>query len=179
MSGYIEQWVPALGYVGLYEVSDYGNVRGVDRIIDRGRRWRGIMISQKTSKSGHRNVRLCCNGVHTWHWVHRLVLESFTGPCPDGMECSHNNGNPADNRVENLRWDTRKGNHADKTLHGTMACGVRNAKAKIDDASVREIFRLRAKGLILKDISAQFGVTSANVSMILQRKTWAHVEITS
>jgi len=179
MSDELETWAPVCGYAGLYEVSRSGDVRGVDRIIDRGRHWKGVTLFQKTSKSGHRNVRLCCNGVHTWHWVHRLVLESFTKPCPDGMECAHNNGNPADNRVENLRWDTRKGNHADKKLHGTMACGVHNAKAKIDDADVREIFKLRARGLILKDISRQFGVTSANVSMILQRKTWAHVEISS
>jgi hypothetical protein len=50
--------------------------------------------------------------------VHRLVLETFVGPCPDGMECCHNNGDPADNRLENLRWDTLSSNAYDRVEHG-------------------------------------------------------------
>ena len=49
---------------------------------------------------------------------HRAVLETFVGPCPPGMEGCHNNGNPADNRLENLRWDTRQNNMIDKVNHG-------------------------------------------------------------
>lgn len=170
-------WVPVNGYVGLYEISNYGEIRGVDRIIDRGRRWKGIPIAQKTSKSGHLNVRLCNESGQRFHLVHRLVLESFIGPCPEGMECAHSNGIPSDNRVENLRWDTRKGNHFDKRLHGTMACGEKNAKAKLSDSDILEMFRLRNIGLKLSEIADNFGVTKANVSLILRRKTWIHVEI--
>ncbi len=173
-----EIWKPIVGYVGLYEISNLGNIRGVDRVIDRGRRWKGVAISQKTSKSGHRNVRLCDGFGHHWHWVHRLVLETFIGECPDGMECAHNNGIPDDNRPENLRWDTRKGNHSDKNIHGTMARGERNAKSKITDSDVLEMFRMRGCGKKLREISERFGVTQANISLILQRKTWAHVEVT-
>ena len=48
-----------------------------------------------------------------------MVLETFVGPCPDGLECCHNNDLFCDNRLENLRWDTHRANIADRTRHGT------------------------------------------------------------
>ncbi len=50
--------------------------------------------------------------------VHRLVLEAFVGPCPPGMQCRHLDGNPANNRLENLAWGTHAENAADKIRHG-------------------------------------------------------------
>jgi hypothetical protein len=55
--------------------------------------------------------------------VHRIVTMAFHGPCPDGMEVCHNDGNPDNNSAANLRWDTRKANHADKLKHGTSLRG--------------------------------------------------------
>lgn len=52
-------------------------------------------------------------------FVHRLVLTAFVGPCPDGMEGCHNDGDRTNNSVENLRWDTRAGNMQDAIAHGT------------------------------------------------------------
>ena len=52
-------------------------------------------------------------------FVHVLVLKAFIGPCPDGTECCHNDGNPANNAISNLRWDTRSGNIFDAVRHGT------------------------------------------------------------
>ena len=54
-------------------------------------------------------------------FVHRLVLETFVGPCPDGMECRHLDGNPLNNQIGNLAWGTRKENHDDSIDHGTAA----------------------------------------------------------
>jgi hypothetical protein len=45
----------------------------------------------------------------------------FVGPAPEGMEGCHYNGDPTDNRLENLRWDTRKANVADAIRHGTFS----------------------------------------------------------
>ena len=49
--------------------------------------------------------------------VHRLILETYIGPCPEGMECCHNNGNRFDNRLKNLRWDSLSNNMEDKIKH--------------------------------------------------------------
>ena len=51
--------------------------------------------------------------------IHRLVLAAFVGPCPPGLVCCHNDGDPTNNHVDNLRWDTYAANEADKVRHGT------------------------------------------------------------
>lgn len=51
--------------------------------------------------------------------VHRLVLEAFVGPCPEGMEGCHGDGDPTNNSLGNLRWDTATSNQLDKVRHGT------------------------------------------------------------
>ena len=55
-------------------------------------------------------------------FVHRLVLEAFVGPCPDGMECRHLDGNPGNNRLDNLAWGTRAENQQDAIRHGAAYC---------------------------------------------------------
>ena len=168
-------WLPIRGFEGLYEISRDGRVRGLDRTLSDGRKWRGGPCSLKRSKSGHLSVRLCVGGKHHWKWVHRLVLEAFGEECPPGMECAHNNGVADDNRFENLRWDTRKGNQADKVLHGTSLAGERNNRARLSSADIREIRAMSRRGHLGTDIAARFGVTPANISSILTGSTWRHV----
>ena len=118
-----EQWLPVVGYEGLYEVSNTGRVRSLDRIVitKRGHTqfYQGRELSPAVKASGHLSVQICREGRFLRRHIHRLVLEAFVGPCPEGMECCHNDGNPANNRVENLRWDTHSSNILDKQGHGT------------------------------------------------------------
>jgi hypothetical protein len=51
------------------------------------------------------------------HRVHRLVLETFIGPCPPGLQCCHWDGVRTNNRLMNLRWDTPGANGADARRH--------------------------------------------------------------
>lgn len=113
-STYLESWKPVQGYEGQYEVSSAGNVRGVDRVLSDGRSWKGQVLKQVINHNGHCRVML----QGKYKWVHRLVLEAFVGPCPDGFDGCHNDGNPANNRVENLRWDSRRENAKDRVRHG-------------------------------------------------------------
>lgn len=171
-----EEWRSIRGFEGVYEVSNRGRVRGLDRVLSDGRRYPGRMLALKTSKSGHINVRLCNGGVHVWAWVHRLVLDAFVGPAPAGMVGAHNNGVPNDNRPENLRWDTHSGNDADKIIHGTMTNGHRNGNSKLTELDVILIHHQNSAGRLGRDIASDLGVTPANVSSILRRKTWKHIE---
>lgn len=170
----IDRWRPVVGYEGMYEISDTGRVRSLDRVLSDGRRWKAREINPKPSGGGHLHVRLCADA-HKWLFVHRLVLEAFVGPCPEGMECAHNNGDPSDNSLANLRWDTRKGNHADKVRHGTMVRGERSPRARLTEDNVREIFRLRRNGALLSEIAGMFSVTPANICAIVTGKTWRHL----
>ena len=104
-----EKWLPAVGYEGLYEVSSIGRVRSLDKIqyCKDGRAprlLRGRVRKLQTHPRGHLMVNLyAADGNAKMEKVHRLVLEAFVGPNPPGLECCHNNGDPSDNRVENLR----------------------------------------------------------------------------
>ena len=79
-------------------------------------------------------------------YVHHLVMFAFIGPRPVGMECCHYDGDPTNNRLENLRWDTPAGNAADKKRHGTARgptglCGAEAGSAKLTDAQIVEIMQ--------------------------------------
>lgn len=78
------------------------------------------------------------NGKH--RLVHNLVLEAFVGSRPKGMYACHNNGNPKDNRIENLRWDTPKNNVKDRNGHGTDQYGVKNPSAKYTDEQILGVY---------------------------------------
>lgn len=119
-----EEWRAIPGFEGRYEISDQGRVRSLDRIVRRFQygKWadqpvRGRLLKQSRAKSGHMVLMLGRrSGIVL---VHRLVLEAFSGPPPPGCECCHNNGDSTDNRIKNLRWDTRSGNNFDRVRHGT------------------------------------------------------------
>jgi hypothetical protein len=107
-----ERWRPVPGYEGWYEVSDLGRVRS-------GARNRAL--KPYTVKSGHQRVTLSKQNVRRSAHIHRLVLTAFLGPAPTGMEVCHNDGDPANNLLSNLRWDTKKGNAQDRRRHGNDA----------------------------------------------------------
>ncbi|MDV2474211.1 hypothetical protein F8M49_29970 [Rhodococcus zopfii] len=116
-----EEWRAAVGWEGLYEVSDAGRVRSLDRAVEQ-RNGRIYPVRGRTLKPAavkqHLVVGLCRNGIQSNTKVHRLVLEAFAGPAPTGMVCCHNNGDGTDNRLENLRWDTLSSNSQDTVRHG-------------------------------------------------------------
>lgn len=115
-----EQWRPVIGYEDSYEVSDCGRVRSLARVIVRSNgttlpvRERILPQHRKSGRTQHRVARLHRNGAVRVVGIHRLVLEAFVGPCPDGQECCHRNDIADDNRLENLRWDTPSANQYDK-----------------------------------------------------------------
>ena len=108
----VERWMPVRGFEGLYEVSDLGRVRSIDRIVRcaRGRGHRtipGRTLKVKTERRGYQVVALMpLSGGYRYLSVHRLVLEAFVGTSPsDQHECRHGNGAYGDNRLSNLSWE--------------------------------------------------------------------------
>lgn len=118
-----EAWTPALGFEGFYEVSDQGRVRSLERTVtykDGRRRHHPEQLLKPTAHpSGYLMVDLRIGGKRWPRRVHRLVLEAFVGPRPDGFEGCHGNGVQTDNRLVNLRWDTAEANRDDARRHGT------------------------------------------------------------
>ncbi|AVL98916.1 hypothetical protein C6V83_00090 [Gordonia iterans] len=120
-----EQWRPIAGWEGYYEVSDHGQVRSVDRMIpDRNRRLRGRLLRPNRTSAGYLAVSLSREGEVQARRIHRLVLEAFVGS-GDGLDACHEDGDPTNNRLDNLRWDTRSENIKDVVRHGTHHLSAR------------------------------------------------------
>ena len=104
-------------------------------------------LRQKTNSYGYRVVGLReDNDKHKFVFVHVLVLETFVGPCPPGMQCRHLDGNRQNNRRKNLVWGTHAENEADRVRHGNLLRGSRHGMSKITEADISEIRRLRREG---------------------------------
>lgn len=139
-----------------------------------GTEWRQLKGS--LNREGYPYVALYRDGKRFKHLLHRLILEAFVGPCPPGMEGCHNDGDPANNRLANLRWDTPKSNMADCVRHGTMPHGERSGSAKLTENDVVEIRRLRGDGWTQKEIAKNFRVDQSLVSLIVNRKIWQSIQ---
>ncbi len=103
--------------------------------------------------------------------VHRLLLLAFRGDRP-GMVARHLDGNPANNRIDNLSWGTHEENMQDMVMHGTSTRGEKNHHAKITEQQVIEI---KQSPLNNKQIAAQYGITHSLVSLIRLGRAWSHV----
>lgn len=115
----IERWKDIPGWEGYYQVSNLGGVQSLPRKNTRGYRMQGRVLRPTEMAGGHLQIRLSRGNKEHSRLVHRLVLLAFRGPCPQGMEGCHRNGNPADNRLTNLRWGTPSSNVLDSVRHGT------------------------------------------------------------
>lgn len=170
-----EIYKPIEGYPG-YLVSNFGDVQSCwtrgksSRMISH---WRSL--KQHFSTGGYARISIQRNSEPFTLTISRLVLKAFVGPCPEGMECRHLDGNQKNNRLDNLRWGTHIENEADKTSHGTRPYGANNVMAKITDDDVREIRRLCESGHKPRDVAKIFGMTQPNISCIARRFTWKHV----
>ncbi len=115
----MERWLPIDGYEGVYEVSDQGRVRSLDRVDTSGRRRAGVVLAQVISSTGYHQVGLHYGGATRTMHVHRLVMLTFAGPEPEGMEVRHLDGDRTNSRLANLAWGTHAENMQDQRAHGT------------------------------------------------------------
>lgn len=120
-----EEWRQVVGYAGVYEVSNEGRVRSLDRMtgscFGRSRPVRGRILDGEITRAGYRRVKLSLDNIVDRRTVHSLVAEAFIGPRPEGLQVCHNDGDPLNNRSHNLRYDTASANVLDSVRHGTQA----------------------------------------------------------
>jgi hypothetical protein len=133
--------------------------------------WRRLRPSLVTG--GYQGVCLCRRPFK----VHRLVLAAFVGPCPPGKQACHfPDPDRQNNRLENLRWDTPRGNMRDRAAHGNHPAGAKNGHAKLSESQVRQMRRLYdTGGWTQKQLARHFGTCRANVSFVVTRKHWRQV----
>jgi len=124
-----ETWLPVIGFEGIYEVSDLGQIRTVERVAMRsnGRphRVKSTIRATKSTAKGYRTVTLVRDAKLSTYTVHKLVAEAFLGQRPPDHVVRHLNGDPSDNRLANLAWGTHSDNQRDSLEHGTHALAAK------------------------------------------------------
>lgn len=175
-----EKWKDIVGYEGLYQVSDKGRVKSVKRMVK---------CREGVSRVQNERIKGCSSGkyrhVMTTLWrdneqegvyVHRVVLEAFTGKPMYGMTGSHIDGDPTNNSIDNLVWETQKDNNARKEGHGTLQRGENHSSTSITEEDVFSIRRLHRTGHFTNVfLGRMFEVSRAVIEGIIHNKTWRHI----
>lgn len=141
-----------------------------DRYSDNWRK-----LTQKTNRGGYRFVGLYRDRRVQWVLVHRLVLTTFVGSCPEGLEACHFDGCRTNNRLSNLRWDDHRSNAADMRRHGRLYSGGDSPGATLNVAAAQEILAARRGGETYISLARRFGVSVGTISNVLQGRHWAVV----
>lgn len=108
-----EKWLPIVGYEGLYEVSNMGRVRSVERVVKTpysSYTKKEQIVSQHMGAEGYFRVTLCANGKTSHFLVHRLVASAFIPNPKNKPQIDHIDGSRTNNCVDNLRWVSAKEN---------------------------------------------------------------------
>lgn len=174
-----ETWLPIAGYETLYDVSDAGRVRSLNRRIRTKngeiRMYEGLVLAASAGYAGYPEVKLSKHSKTKTERVHVLVAAAFIGPRPDGLDVRHLDGDPTNNAVGNLEYGTHQSNMHDMVRHGRSNAGTRNPMAQLTADDVHEIRRRIARRDVQQGIADDFGISASAVTDIKKGRTWAHL----
>lgn len=172
-----------------YEVSNAGQIRRrvpsrkcpggypAGRLVANGR-WRRSFQKQDGSISVYEYpmVSLYNGPLRRKRKVHQIVASAFLGPRPGPTyQVAHNDGNPLNNDVDNLRWCTPSENQADRNAHGTCNRGSRHGMSKLTEDDVRLIRRRLQEGHTQRAVAVEFGINPRYARALKTGAAWKHV----
>jgi len=178
-----EIWKPIPNFEGYYDVSSFGRIRSIERIV--GNRWgtsKGRIIPAKIkafsrNSQGYCAVHLYIAQMMTKFYVHRLVAAAFVENTGGHTQVNHLDGNKENNSATNLEWCNGSANciHALATDLYESARGEAIGSAVLTEAEIVEIRAMAASGSYHKDIAELFGVGRKAITKIVNRQRWKHV----
>ena len=142
-----EKWLPIKGYEGLYEVSNYGRIRSLN-YRKTGKR----KVLKCHARLGYYiKVSLCKDGIWKYYRVHRLGAQAFLPPPLEGEnQVEHINTDKRDNRVQNLRWTSPRGNMANELTRYHLSISHQNPspekRKRMSEGQKKRFARERATG---------------------------------
>ena len=172
-----EMWKSVIDYEGLYEISNKGRLRSVDRITPDGRRVKGKLKKPSKDKNGYLVSQLYKDGSSKNVKLHRLVLQAFVGP--DKLQVNHLDGNKKNNEINNLEYCTSKENHFHASKKGLRSqVGETHTSAKLKEEQVFEIKRLlKNSNLTQQQIADAFKVNRRTINQINTGRRWSHLVV--
>jgi hypothetical protein len=175
-----EIWKDIKGYCGLYQVSNLGRVKSLERTANGG--MGGIRkVPEKILRFGYvlgySTVSLYKKGIQKNYTVHRLVIEAFIPNYENKPSVNHINGIKTDNMIKNLEWCTVKENniHAYDSGLKKAAKGENHYNSKLSEETVIKIKYGKFEGMSHAEIARIFGVKRLQVLKIRNGKTWKHI----
>lgn len=184
-----EIWKDIQGYEGLYQVSNLGRIKSLDRTVshigETTRNLKGKILINKLTPKKYYKVELSFNCVYKTHEVHRLVAKAFIPNSNKKLEINHKNGIKTDNRVENLEWVTHRENliHSYHVLGNKCGFGVlkktygeHNVKSKLKHDDVIQIIKNKKNGISTKELSIKYNVSTNTIHGIFIGKYWKHID---
>ena len=160
-----EEWRDVVGYEGLYQVSDQGRVKSLERKDCLGRTVKERILKPGVVSSGYLMISLCTGGKQKMFSVHRLVCQAFHENPDNKPQVNHINEDKADNRACNLEWCTCKQN---------LNHGSRNERAA--KARSKPVGQYTRYGDLVKvwpsaiEVQRQAGFSQGNVSAAARGK---------
>jgi hypothetical protein len=174
-------WLPVVGYEGLYEVSNDGQVKSIDRIViypdeKQPRKFKGKLLKQCLNvNKKYYGVRLSKQGKTKLWLTHQLVAIAFLGKKPKGHLVCHGSRGSLCNEVTNLSYGTPKQNAADQLRDGTKCYGEKCSWSKLTESDVLEIKNLYTKGVQGKDLAMKFSISRSRVCDIVKGRGWNYL----
>lgn len=170
----LEWWKPVVGYEGLYEVSNVGNVCRIRN--PRSSRTCHHLTKTSWAKSGGRlYVSLTKNNRVSSKRVHKLMADAFLGGTPPGMTVNHIDHCFKNNRLSNFEFLTALDNWWDAYNNGLMPRGEKNGNSKLSEEQAKAILDLHGKASA-KTVGNRFGVAASSVLRIWNGECWAHLQ---
>ena len=140
-----EEWKTINGYGGCYQISNYGNVKSIDRIVHGTSDYfqKGIVLKKSNNKR-YDFVRLSYSGESKIHYIHELVATYFVDN-PNNYTCiNHKDENKTNNYYENLEWCTQKYNANYGSRNKRIAEKLSTKVARIKDGKIDKIYNSQA-----------------------------------
>lgn len=176
-----EIWVDIPRLKGYYQISNFGNVRSLDRVVERKHlhpnKVKGRVLSPFTNRDGYLYYCTYIGRKKIMVFPQREVAIHFIENPLNKPEVNHIDGNKKNNHYSNLEWCTRKENvnHSDKMGLRNLN-GENSPLSKLKNSDVFEIRKLFSSGNVTKAfLSKKFGVASNTITGIVERRYWKHI----
>ena len=163
----MEEWKDIKGFEGLYQISNLGNIKSLDRIVI-NRKYKGSYLKPQITYGGYYSIQLRKNKIKHIYYVHRLVATHFLNT-QNGEYINHIDENKLNNKYDNLEFVTKSYN----TIHSNKGAGF--LSRKFDKKEIQLIREMYNNGVSIYKISKDLNDNTGTISNIVNFKTYKNI----
>jgi hypothetical protein len=180
----MEVWKDIVGYEGMYQVSNYGNVKSLERVVVRSNGSKMYikekLLNKRLNDRGYIEIKLSKNGKSGYAKLHRLVAQAFIPNPENKPQVNHKDTDKENNHVDNLEWNTHSENQKHAHANGLYdRSGEANSCNKVSEQDVIEIRTRKASGEKLGKVYESYkeSISKHGFKAIWYGYNWKHIKI--